>query len=784
MAPARRQTPAGIAPPRRPPRPAATGVPGVAQLWHLSRAVGHQIEAARETRTHAPQHILKDRHGRRLRASAYGYRRGSNRQGGDLGGGGLGAIMPAGLKVGLVAILAFGGFLASSQVFIDYAAQLPDAHVLTSSPVPEDTMIYAADGSLLADLRQPGTGRQHYYQSLDQMGTLVPDATVAIEDANFWNEPGIDPQGIARAALTDWRQNRTVQGASTITQQLVKLRLLKDSSQTINRKIKEAILALQVERTYTKRQILQMYLNSVDYGNFAQGTEAAAQNYFRKHTKDLDLAEASMLAGIPQNPNYNNPFVNWDIAKNRQKQVLDAMVRNRYVTRDEADRAFAEDLRPELHTPDGSIKASPAFVSWIVGRLTAMYGQSATYEGGLRVYTSLQPSLQAIAERSVQSNVMNNRSKNMQQGAMVGIDPRTGEVLTMVGSAFRDQFSGQFNYATDVPLNPGSSFKIFTYSAAIESLKYTMVTPVPDAPITVSMPGQERGWQPKNYNAGSYPSCVLQTCMGNSLNIPAVYTEVSVGVDKVIEMARRLGAPPFMRHSDGSYTQDDPATAFGASVTLGDASETPLQMATAAATIADMGVYHPPTGILRIMTTDGTDIQRYDPSTAGKQVLDPRVAYVMQTIMSNDSNRTPSFGVNSALTLPGRRVAAKTGTAENWHDGWTVGYTPSLASAFWFGTVNNTPMAFNFDAIFATAPAWHTFMDQALNAINAPPSEWFATPAGLLPGGNQVWLMPGTSTTQPTPPLPPWASIASPPKPKNNDTQPPNNGNNGSQNGG
>jgi membrane peptidoglycan carboxypeptidase len=781
VAPAR-QRPGAIAPSRGSSAPAAE-VPGVDPLRRFSRAVGHQIEAARETRTGGPHHVLKDRYGRRLRASAYGYRRGSNRQGGDLGPSSLAGMMPAGLKIGLVAVLAFGGFLGSSQVFIDYAAQLPDAHVLTSSPVPEDTLIYAADGSLLADLRQPGTGRQHYYQSLDQMGTLLPDATVAVEDANFWNEPGVDPQGIARAALADWRKKGTVQGASTITQQLVKLRLLKDSSQTLNRKVKEAILALQVERTYSKRTILEMYLNSVDYGNFAQGTQAAAQNYFRKNTKDLDLAEATMLAGIPQNPNINNPFVNWDIARNRQSQVLDAMVRNRYVTRQEADQAFAEDLRPQLHTPDDSIKAAPAFVSWIVDQLVAMYGQNATYEGGLRVYTSLQPSLQAIAEHAVQGNVLNNRSRNMQQGAMVSIDPRTGEVLTMVGSAFRDQFSGQFNYAADVPLSPGSSFKIFTYAAAIESLKYTMVTPVPDAPITVNMPGQTPHYQPKNYNAGSYPQCVLQTCMGNSLNVPAVYTEVSIGVDKVIEMARRLGAPPWLL-INGTNTQNAATTQFGASSTLGDAHETPLQMATAVATIADMGVYHPPTGIVHIQTSDGTDIQLYDPTTVAKQVLDPRVAYIMQTIMSNDSNRSQIFGSNTALTLPGRRVAAKTGTAEDWHDGWTVGYTPSLASAFWFGTVNNTPMAFNFDAIVAAAPAWHAFMDQALNAMKASPSEWFSTPGGLIPAGNQVWLMPGTSASQPTPPLPYWASIAAPPAPKNNNPNPPNSGNNGNQIGG
>ncbi|MGH7882548.1 MAG: transglycosylase domain-containing protein, partial [Candidatus Dormibacteraceae bacterium] len=289
-------------------RPELSDESGPRETPRLIAAFTRQLQMARDTALNPGKaRVLRDRRGNRLRASAYGRTAGSARKGGDLGWGSRGWL-PLGAKVGLIVLLAMSSFLGSSQLFVDYAAELPDAHALTTNPLPDDTQIYAADNSLLADLRDPNTGFQHYDQQLGQMGQWLPSATIAIEDANFWNEPGIDPQGIVRAELTNLHQGKISQGASTITQQLVKLRLLKDSSQKFDRKIKEAILALQVDRTYSKHQVLEMYLNSVEYGDFATGAQAAAQNYFRKDTANLDLAEASMLAGIPQNPNYNSPL--------------------------------------------------------------------------------------------------------------------------------------------------------------------------------------------------------------------------------------------------------------------------------------------------------------------------------------------------------------------------------------------------------------------------------------------------------------------------------------------
>jgi membrane peptidoglycan carboxypeptidase len=549
-----------------------------------------------------------------------------------------------------VVVLAFLSFFGGSQAFISVSANLPDVHDLRTVPLPEDTLVYAADGTQVVDLHEPGV--QRYFVPLHTMQkSWLPQAVVAIEDANFWHGMAIDPQGIARAALVDLQHGQTEQGASTITQQLVRLQLLKDYSQTLDRKVKEAILAIQTQQVFTKSQILEMYLNGVHFGNQALGAQAAAQNYFRKNVDQLDLAESAMLAGIPQSPYYNDPTRNWDIAKNRQHQVLDAMVRTNMITQAAENRAFEEDLRSELHYPADSVKIAPAFADWITQELERKYGVTGTLEGGMRVMTSLNLQLQGLAEQAVRNNVNATMSKNIHQGAMTAIDPRTGEVVAMVGS-LPDGPAGQFNFAADVPRSPGSSFKLFTYTAAIASGRFTMTTPIQDAPLTVSMPGQAPNYQPKNYDLKYHGTCQLQACMGNSLNVPAVQVEITTGVDKVVQMARTLGAPPWLaaQNPDGSMTltQNQPLSYYGASTTLGSAPETPLQMATAAATIANMGVLHPPTGVVSISASDGTTLFEYDPATTAQQVIDPRVAYIMQTIMSNDDNRA----MISAATRP------------------------------------------------------------------------------------------------------------------------------------
>ena len=699
----------------------------------------------------------RDRSGRRLRASAHGRRPGSVGVPSPVQPSGAppaGWWLRQGVKAVAIVMLASIAFLGSSRAYINFAADLPDAHGIGAEPLPADTLIFSADGQQLADLH-PG-GYRHYDEALSAMGPLLPSATISVEDANFYHEPGIDVGGIIRAAWIDWREHRPAQGASTITQQLVKLRLTKDTSPSVERKIKEAVLAVQVERAYSKQQILEMYLNTVFYGNDSYGSAAAAMIYFHTTTAKLDLAQASMLAGIPQNPTYNNPFANFQGAKARQRQVLDAMVRNHAATVEEADKAFAEDLSPPDHMFHADTQVlTPAFVSYVSGLLRAKYGDTTVYRGGLRVTTTINYNLEQVAQKTVTDQVNKERSRNLSQGALVSLDPKTGAVLAMVGSANPDANGGQFNMSV-LPRNPGSSMKIFNYTAAIDSGRFTMVTPIADSPIRIRIPGATEVYEPKNYDQRYHGTCQLQQCMGNSLNVPAVKVELAIGVPAVVNEARKMGAPPYDEHG----RQDGPADGFGPSLTLGGYTETVLQMATGASVLGAQGVLHPPFAITRITTADGTEVFKADdPAKNAKQVLDPKVAWIMETIMSDDDNRAMIFGRGSPLTLPGRRVGAKTGTTDNFTDGWTVGYTPSIATAVWMGNPNFSAMVPGSDGVFVAAPAWHNFMQAALDAMKIG-DEWYPEPPGLghaNVGGKVAYFLPGTSPSTPAPQLPSWA---------------------------
>src|SRR5438067_9248553 len=545
------------------------------------------------------------------------------------------------IRVFALLVIAVPSLIVTSPGYVAFADKLPDPMQVTSD-IPEDTLVYASDNkTLLADLHPPGY--QAYYEPLSDMGTFLPEAVISIEDRNFYSEPGIDPQGIVRAATVDLKSHSPVEGASTITQQLIKLRLVGNDA-TIDRKMREALLAFEVERRYTKDQILEWYLNSVFFANTAWGTAAASKIYFHKQTKDLDLAQASMLAGIIRGPTIYNPLVNWTSAKSRQQTVLDAMIRDGKITAADAAKAFAEDLSPPRHmfTPTNQVIA-PAFVSYVTGQLLAQFGKDTTYSGGLRVITTLNPRLQELAQEDVTANINQLRYRNVTQGALVALDPTSNAIVAMVGSADPNSYGGQYNLAVWPPRNPGSSMKIYTYTAAIASGRYTMLTPIQDSPIKV--PDGSKYWEPKNYDGRYHGTCQLQQCMGNSLNVPAVKVELGTGVANVVQMARLMGAPPF--YADGR--QDTPPDWFGPSLTLGGYGETVVQMATGAAVLGAQGVLHPPYAIQQIAGSDGSSVFKANPQAAAKQVLDPKVAFIMEQIMSNDNNRAMIFGRGTAL---------------------------------------------------------------------------------------------------------------------------------------
>jgi membrane peptidoglycan carboxypeptidase len=627
---------------------------------------------------------------------------------------------------------------------VAFAEKLPDA-IHVSMATHQDTLIYADDGkTLLADLHLPGY--QSYYEPLSAMGTLLPEAVISIEDRNFYQEPGIDPQGVVRASVVDWQSHSTAEGASTVTQQLAKLRLV-GNKPTFDRKVREALLAFEIERRFSKSQILELYMNSVFFANTAWGTAAASKIYFHKETKDLDLAQASMLAGIIRGPTLYNPLINWRSAKSRQQTVLEAMIRDGKITASDAAQAFAEDMAPPSHmfTPINQV-AAPAFVRYVTAQLISRFGSDAVYTGGLRVVSTLNARLQQIAQSAVTDTIASLAARRVSQGALVALNPTNGDIVAMVGSANPGANGGQYNLAVWPPRNPGSSMKIFTYTSAIASGKFSMTTPVVDGPFSYRDPMSGEVYSPRNYDGNYHGTCQLQACMGNSLNIPAVKVELTVGVAGVVEMARAMGAPPHVLHYDANgnpeYTTDDPTNIFGASLTLGGYGETPLQMATAVSVIAASGVLHPPHGI-NVVTKGNHVLYAHQDGEGAKPVLDPRVAFIMQQIMSNDNNRAMIFGRNSLLTLPWRHVGVKTGTSDSFADAWTNGFTPRLAVSVWGGNPDwRTKMTQNSDSYFIAAPIWHRFMQESLDAMGAG-DEWYSPPPGLENrGGN--WYLPGT----------------------------------------
>jgi membrane peptidoglycan carboxypeptidase len=685
-----------------------------------------------------PTNWPRSRNGFRRRSTARGARRRAR------------VLQPVGwiFRLFLLCVIAIPSLVYTSPDYAVFADKLPDPASVTS-PIPEDTILYASDGkTVLADLHPPGY--QHYDEALQAMGTLLPEAVLSIEDKNFYNEPGVDPGGVARATMVNMQAGENVQGASTITQQLVKMRLV-GNEPTLDRKFREALLAFEIERRHTKAEILEMYLNSAFFGNSAWGSAAASKIYYHKATKDLDLAQASMLAGLIRGPSVYNPLLDWKSAKNRQRDVLQAMVRDQKITALQAAQAFIEDISAPVHmfTPINQILA-PAFVRYVTGQLVAKYGADVTYTGGLHVTTTLNWALQDLAQKSVTNTVKSLAFRRVSQGALVSIDPTSGAIIAMVGSANPKANGGQYNLAVWPPRNPGSSMKIFTYTAAIASGMYSMTTLIADGPFSYRDPVSGELYAPRNYDGRYHGTLQLQQAMANSLNIPAVKVELGVGVARVVAMARAMGAPPYQLHFDGKgntvYTSNNAFNTFGPSLTLGGYGETPLQMATGASVLAAKGILRPPYVITTIVRAREVMYQ-HAAGEGAKRVLDARVAFIMGQIMSDDSNRKMIFGMGTILTLRGHRVAVKTGTTDQFADAWTIGFTPHLVTAVWVGNPDwRQKMTAGSDSFYTAAPVWHNFMQAALPLLHLK-NEWYPRPAGLVTrtvGGKYAYYLPGT----------------------------------------
>jgi len=616
-------------------------------------------------------------------------------------------IMSFSLWVGAGFILIVVGVLAYFTKDLPSPAKLSERHVAESTKILDRTgqvVLYEIHGE-----------ENRTAISFDQMPKAVRDATVAAEDSNFYNHHGLDFKAIARAAIADVLGQSREQGASTITQQLIKNSIL-DRSKTFTRKIKEAILSLELEQKFDKNQILEMYLNEIPYGSNAYGIEAAAQTFFGKNAASLDLAESAYLAAMPQAPTYYSPYGTHSAElKQRQEWVLTRMAELGYVSQREADAAKQEDVLKDIRPLRNNILA-PHFVMYVKDWLANKYGEDVVQQGGFKVYTTLDFQKQQWAEQAVSEGVAKNtKNYNSRNGALVSIDPKTGEILAMVGSKdyFDTEADGNVNVATS-QRQPGSSFKPFAYAEAF-SKGYTPNTMLFDVKTNFKGSGSQ-DYIPRNYNGKFNGPVSMREALQNSLNVPAVKTLYLAGVSDTIDFARSMGITTLK--SSGNY---------GLSLVLGGGAVTLLEETSAYGVFANDGVRFDPQAVLRI--EDGSGKTIYEKSNQGNRAVPTNIARTVNDVLSDNSARSKIFGTHSSLYVDGYKVAAKSGTTQEFRDGWLLGYTPDIVTGVWTGNNDSSPTT-EGEGVYTAGPIWNSYMRQVLPTLA---KDQFPSPPDTFP---------------------------------------------------
>ncbi len=593
----------------------------------------------------------------------------------------------------------------AAAIFIYIYVKTPIADRLDPKNIPQTTIIYDRTGQHeLYDLH----GRENRkLLTHDQIPDTIRIATIATEDANFYHHIGIDFLAIARALKTDIENKNMDQGASTITQQLARNVFL-SPDKTIRRKLIEAVIAIKIEHNYTKEQILDMYLNEIPYGSNIYGIETASETYFGKPAKDLTLDEAALLAAIPKATSYYSPYGDHknDLAA-RQKEILARIAKLKLADRNDVTAAEKVDTIAKV-IPHKNTIIAPHFVFYVKDVLENLVGQRKAEEGGLKVYTTLDYDKQKLAENILKNAAATTlKQYGASNAALVSIDPKNGQILDMVGSVdyYNSSIDGQVNVAIR-PRQPGSSFKPFVYAAAFEE-GYQPESKVLDAPVTFNL-GWSQHYTPRNYDGNFHGLMTIRQALAMSLNVPAVKTLSRVGVPTAIAMAHRLGIT----------TLNDP-NRYGLSLVLGGGEVKLLDETAGYSVFANDGKKNTPTSLLKVVDNQGKIY--YTPTSENAQVLDPQIARKIDSILSDNKSRVPMFGPNNKLFIPGKIVAAKTGTTSAWKDAWTVGFTPDIATGVWAGNNNNRPMHAGADGSFVAAPIWNKFMVQALKNQPAEP---------------------------------------------------------------
>jgi penicillin-binding protein 1C len=617
----------------------------------------------------------------------------------------------------LLALFLVTAFLI--YVFYD----LPSINSLPENLNQPSVKITDRDGRLLYEII-PTEGGRNAALSVANIPQFMKDATIAVEDKNFYQNSGVDFEGILRALWINLRGGETLSGGSTITQQVARTLLLSDerTQRTVRRKLRETVLAWQLTRAYSKDEILALYLNQIYYGGMAYGIEAASQTYFGKPASDLLLPECALLAGLPQTPGIYNPFTNPELALERQRVVLGLMEKNGFIT--SAQKLDAENAPLSYNAAPYPIEA-PHFIWMIKDQLDELLASGQLDAGqSLVIRTTLDLNMQHLAQEIVKRRIESFKPKageinrNVNNAALVVVRPQTGEILTLVGSAdyFASSIFGALNMAT-APRQTGSAFKPIIYAAALDPNQphpLTAASTLMDVAHTfTTKDGQP--YKPVNYDGREHGFVSVREALASSLNVPAVLTLQKIGIENVISLANQLGIKSL--YEPGHYDL---------SLALGGGEMSLLELSSAYAALANGGDYTDHTSILDIHDADGNLL--YAPERIpALQIIDPRLAWLISDILSDDRARSTGFGINSVLKID-RTAAVKTGTTTNFHDNWTIGYTPDLLMGVWVGNSNYQAMH-NVTGLTGAAPIWAEAMRSILQGR---PDKIFTRPDGLI----------------------------------------------------
>ena len=596
----------------------------------------------------------------------------------------------------LIKKITFLGILSAISLWLFWGIPLPTK--IASQQVPVSTKLFDRNGKLIYEIY---TDKRSTPISLDELPNYVIESTIAIEDKDFYKHYGISFTGVVRAAYNTLLK-RKLQGGSTLTQQLVKNTLL-TPERTVRRKIREFVLTLVVEGIYTKDQILELYLNQIPYGSTAYGIGAASELYFGKEAKDLTLAEAALLAGLPQAPTRYSPFgTDPGRALERQETVLRRMVEDGYLSQEEADSAKEE----EIIFAEISAPTAPHFALWVKEQLAEKYTDAVVEQGGLRVTTTLDLDLQEFAQVAVATEVARLKKYNVGNGSALVTRPSSGEILAMVGS--KDYFAQDEDGKVNVVFSkrqPGSSIKPLNYALAIRDKRLTLSTPLADVPTCFSVFGQPQ-FCPRNYDGAFHGAQQARFALGNSYNIPAVRVLALNGVENFVEFAKTMGIT----------TWEDPSN-YGLSLTLGGGEVMPFDMAQAFGVFANEGVKVPLISILKVTDWKGKVLEEVKiDDIESDRVLTPDVPFLISHILHDNNARSSAFGESSFLNVRGHpEVSVKTGTTNDLRDNWTIGYTAHAVVVTWVGNNDNTPMGASVSGVSGASPIWNRIMREVLD---------------------------------------------------------------------